>query len=103
MHHAPLRLPHPPAETVRARPARPPARARQREIARVLVAAGAVNVVLSVALAETVGIWGVALSTLVTDLAVLAYVVPALLAPAAPEPGAATSLREAVRGIERAR
>ena len=48
------------------------ARARQREIARALVAAGAANVVLSVVLAKTVGIWGVALSTLMTDLAVLA-------------------------------
>ena len=48
------------------------ARARQREIARALVAAGAANVVLSVVLAKTVGIWGVALSTLITDLAVLA-------------------------------
>jgi hypothetical protein len=34
-------------------------------------------------LAATVGIWGVALSTLVTDVAALAYVVPALAAPAA--------------------
>jgi O-antigen/teichoic acid export membrane protein len=59
------------------------ARARQREIARVLVGAGVVNVILSVTLASTVGIWGVALSTLLTDIAVLLYVVPALVAPAA--------------------
>jgi len=59
------------------------ARARQRELARALVAAGVGNVVLSVLLASTVGIWGVALSTLVTDVAVLLYIVPALVAPAA--------------------
>ena len=58
------------------------ARARQREIARALVLAGAANVVVSVVLAKTVGIWGVALSTLVTDLAALAYAV-GLLGPAA--------------------
>jgi O-antigen/teichoic acid export membrane protein len=59
------------------------ARARQHEIARVLVGAGVVNIVLSVVLASTVGIWGVALSTLLTDIAVLLYVVPVLVAPAA--------------------
>ena len=40
------------------------ARGLQREIARTLIGAVAANVVLSVVLAETVGIWGVALSTL---------------------------------------
>ena len=40
------------------------ARARQHEIARVLVGASVANIVLSVVLASTVGIWGVALSTL---------------------------------------
>ena len=59
------------------------ARARQRELARALVAAGVVNAALSVVLAWSVGIWGVALSTLVTDLAVLLYIVPVLVAPAA--------------------
>jgi len=59
------------------------ARARQREVARTLVLGSLANVVLSVVLAPTVGIWGVALSTLVTDLAVLLYIVPALVAPAA--------------------
>jgi O-antigen/teichoic acid export membrane protein len=59
------------------------ARARQREIARVLVAAGAANIVLSAVLASTIGLWGVALSTLLTDFAVLLYAVPALVAPAA--------------------
>ena len=59
------------------------ARARQREIARVLVGASVANIVLSAVLASTVGIWGVALSTLLTDTAVLLYVVPVLVAPAA--------------------
>lgn len=59
------------------------ARARQREIARALILAVSANVALSVVLASTVGIWGVALSTLLTDVALLLYVVPALAAPAA--------------------
>ena len=59
------------------------ARARQQEVARVLVAAAAANLVLSVVLAFTVGIWGVALATLVVDVALLLYIVPALAAPAA--------------------
>ena len=41
------------------------------------------NVVLSVILALTVGIWGVALSTVVTDLAALAIIAPRLVAPIA--------------------
>jgi O-antigen/teichoic acid export membrane protein len=59
------------------------ARARQREIARLLVLAAAANVVLSVTLAAIVGIWGVALATLVVDVGVLLYIVPVLAAPAA--------------------
>ena len=59
------------------------ARARQREVARTLVAAAAANVVVSIVLASTVGIWGVALATLVVDTALLLYIVPALAAPAA--------------------
>jgi O-antigen/teichoic acid export membrane protein len=59
------------------------ARGLQREIARTLIGAVAANVVLSVVLAETVGIWGVALSTLLMDVGLLLYVVPALVAPAA--------------------
>ena len=50
------------------------ARGRQRQIARTLIVAVSVNVVLSVALASWVGIWGVALSTLVTDVGILLYV-----------------------------
>jgi O-antigen/teichoic acid export membrane protein len=65
------------------------ARGKQREIALSLLTSVALNVVLSVALAKTVGLWGVALATLVTDLAVLLYVVPTLVAPAAALPLAA--------------
>ena len=59
------------------------ARGRQNAIAKVLIAGVVLNIALSLALLQTVGIWGVALATLVSDLAVLAYVVPALAAPAA--------------------
>ena len=59
------------------------ARARQQQIARVLVLAAAANAALSVVLASTVGIWGVALATLLVDVALLLYIVPALAAPAA--------------------
>ena len=59
------------------------ARARQQQIARALVLAAMANAVLSVVLALTVGIWGVALATLLVDLALLVYVLPALAAPAA--------------------
>ena len=59
------------------------ARARQQQIARALVLAATANAALSVALALTVGIWGVALATLLVDLALLVYVLPALAAPAA--------------------
>jgi O-antigen/teichoic acid export membrane protein len=59
------------------------ARARQNEIARALIVGTALNVALSVALLEAVGIWGVALATLLVDCALLAYVVPVLAAPAA--------------------
>jgi O-antigen/teichoic acid export membrane protein len=73
------------------------ARARQREVARALVAAGAVNIVLSVVLAQAVGIWGVALSTLLTDLAALSYAV-LLLGPAAAL-GPAAFVRAAFRPV----
>jgi O-antigen/teichoic acid export membrane protein len=59
------------------------ARGRQREIAWTLLCGVLVNVVLSLVLVKAVGIWGVALATLVTDLGVLLYVVPVLAAPAA--------------------
>jgi O-antigen/teichoic acid export membrane protein len=57
------------------------ARGRQQEIARLLVAGSAANVVLSIVLASTVGTWGVALATLVTEVAVLAIAVPLAVAP----------------------
>jgi O-antigen/teichoic acid export membrane protein len=59
------------------------ARGLQREVARVSIATTAVNLALSFVLAATWGIWGVALSTLVTDLAALLWIVPRLAAPAA--------------------
>ena len=59
------------------------ARARQRAIAITLLVATGTNVVLSVILAATVGIWGVALSTVVTDLGALAFIAPRLVAPIA--------------------
>lgn len=59
------------------------ARGRQNEIARALIVGTVLNVVLSVALLEAVGLWGVALATLVADCALVLYVVPRLAAPAA--------------------
>jgi O-antigen/teichoic acid export membrane protein len=59
------------------------ARGHQRPIARLLVGAAAVNVVLSVILAELVGAWGVALSTLLVDTVVLVVALPFLVAPTA--------------------
>ncbi len=58
-------------------------------IARTLIVAVTVNVVLSVILAEAVGIWGVALATLLTDVAALLYVLPRLVAPASGVPASA--------------
>ena len=72
------------------------ARARQREIARLLVVAALSNAGLSVVLAFTVGIWGVALATLLVDVALLVYVIPALAAPAA-----ATRAVDLARGMLR--
>jgi O-antigen/teichoic acid export membrane protein len=62
------------------------ARGRQHGIAHALIAAVAANVVLSVILAEAVGMWGVALATLITDVAALAYALPRLVAPVADVP-----------------
>ena len=59
------------------------ARAHQKAIAITLLVATSLNVVLSVVLALTVGIWGVALSTVVTDLGALAFIAPRLVAPIA--------------------
>jgi len=74
------------------------ARGQQREIARVLIIGVAFNVVLSVVLAKTVGIWGVALSTLLMDLGVILYAVPRLVAPAARLPWTAFA-RSALRPV----
>lgn len=59
------------------------ARGLQRPIAIAAIVTTLANLVLSFALAWTVGIWGVALSTLVTDALMLLYVVPRMVAPAA--------------------
>jgi O-antigen/teichoic acid export membrane protein len=59
------------------------ARGRQRAIAIVSIAITVANLVLSFLLAWQWGLWGVALSTLVTDLVMLAWVVPKIAAPAA--------------------
>ncbi|HVU79695.1 MAG TPA: oligosaccharide flippase family protein [Gaiellaceae bacterium] len=59
------------------------ARAMQKEVARVSILTTLANLALSIALAEVWGIWGVALSTLVTDVAAILFVVPRLAAPAA--------------------
>jgi O-antigen/teichoic acid export membrane protein len=56
---------------------------RQREIARLLIVAAVGNLVLSIALAFTVGTWGVALATLLADVAALAVAIPLSVAPAA--------------------
>ena len=59
------------------------ARGRQRTIAIVSIAITVANLLLSFLLAWTWGLWGVALSTLVTDLVMLGWVVPRIAAPAA--------------------
>jgi O-antigen/teichoic acid export membrane protein len=74
------------------------ARGLNQRLAFVLLATVTVNVVLSVVLASAVGIWGVALSTLVTDVVALAYVAPALAAPAAGLP-IRTLLRDLLRPV----
>jgi O-antigen/teichoic acid export membrane protein len=59
------------------------ARGRQRSNALVAIGTTAANLALSFALAATVGVWGVAVSTLVTDVAALLWIVPRIAAPAA--------------------
>ncbi|MGH3003196.1 MAG: polysaccharide biosynthesis C-terminal domain-containing protein [Gaiellaceae bacterium] len=59
------------------------ARARQREVAWVSIVSTIANLALSFALARIWGLWGVALSTLLTDAAALIWIVPRLAAPAA--------------------
>jgi O-antigen/teichoic acid export membrane protein len=59
---------------------------RQRSIAIVSIVITLANLALSFVLAWTWGIWGVALSTLVTDIVALAWIVPRIAAPAASIP-----------------
>jgi O-antigen/teichoic acid export membrane protein len=59
------------------------ARSLQREVAWISIVITGVNLVLSVVLAWAWGIWGVALSTLVTDAVMLVWIVPRYAAPAA--------------------
>jgi O-antigen/teichoic acid export membrane protein len=75
------------------------ARARQREVAWVSIGTTLANLALSFALAWAWGTWGVALSTLVTDAAMLVWIVPRYAAPAAGTTSwalAAATLRPAV-------
>ena len=75
------------------------ARGRQRSIALVSIGTTLANLALSFALAATVGVWGVAVSTLVTDVAALLWIVPRIAAPAADAPSRslfAATLRPAV-------
>jgi O-antigen/teichoic acid export membrane protein len=58
------------------------ARGLQRPIAVVSIVTTLANLALSFVLAWRVGIWGVALSTLVTDVLMLAWMVPRFAAPA---------------------
>ena len=55
------------------------ARGQNEKLAHVVLAAAGANVALSIVLAETVGLWGVALSTLVTDVVAMAVLVPRLV------------------------
>jgi O-antigen/teichoic acid export membrane protein len=59
---------------------------RQRSIAIVSITTTLANIALSFLLAWTWGIWGVAVSTLATDLVALAWIVPRIAAPAASIP-----------------
>jgi O-antigen/teichoic acid export membrane protein len=72
------------------------ARGRQRAIAVVSIAVTVANLALSFLLARLVGLWGVAVSTLVTDVVMLAFVLPWIVAPAA-----GTTLGRLVRAILR--
>jgi O-antigen/teichoic acid export membrane protein len=69
---------------------------RQRSIAIVSIVTTVANLLLSFLLAWTWGIWGVALSTLVTDVVALAWIIPRIAAPAA-----ASAPQALVRAIAR--
>jgi O-antigen/teichoic acid export membrane protein len=72
------------------------ARARQREVAVVSIVVTLANLVLSFVLAWVWGIQGVAVSTLVTDAAMLLWIVPRIAAPAA-----SATTGEIVRALRR--
>ena len=55
------------------------ARGRQRQLALVLLGVVGVNLALSIVLAATVGLWGVALATVVTEAAATVVFIPRLL------------------------
>lgn len=74
------------------------ARGFPRAIALTSIAVVAANVGLSVVLARSVGIWGVALSTVVTEAALVGLIVPALVARAGGPPPLAL-LRASVRPL----
>jgi O-antigen/teichoic acid export membrane protein len=59
------------------------ARARQREVAVVSIVTALANLVLSILLAWTWGLQGVAVATLATDLAAVLWIVPRFVAPSA--------------------
>jgi O-antigen/teichoic acid export membrane protein len=78
------------------------ARGQQRSIAIVSIVITVVNLLCSFLLAWVWGLWGVAVSTLVTDLVMLAWVVPRYAAPAAETSGRAlvgATLRPAVPAL----
>lgn len=72
------------------------ARARQKEVAWASIATTLANLALSFLLAWTWGIWGVAVSTLVTDALMLVWIVPRYAAPAA-RTGSGSMVRAIVR------
>jgi len=72
------------------------ARGRQREVAVVSIVTTLANLALSFLLAWLIGLWGVALSTLVTDVLALLYIVPRYAAPSA-----GTTSRELARAMVR--
>ena len=71
---------------------------RQRSIAIVSIATTLANLALSFVLAWTWGIWGVAVSTLVTDLVAFAWIIPRIATPAA-ETSTAALLRATLRPV----
>ena len=75
------------------------ARSRQREVAIVSIVATGANLVLSFVLAWVWDIWGVAVATLVTDIAALAWIAPRLAAPAARDAACGDLARAVARPV----